>query len=421
MDSQLGFTLSYTSDGVKDRWILPGLVFADDVVLMAETNADLQALINICTDAMTPLGLNFNAKKSAVLCFSAPSDADRPVRIPNGEIIARDTEYRYLGIRFSTQPDYTTAHEDHLKQASRRAGSILRRRCLWGCNRFIMVRELWKAVHVPALTFANAVVCLTSSTREWLERGQRAVGRLAPGCHGRVANEAVQGDLGWSTFEAREARSKIAYDGRLRFMHKDRWARKVFDYVSQNFLRTKWIKRLQHLRRKFGFLSNEIQADSAKKWAKAVDSQVREREREAWRAAMDSKPTLEVYRANKRDIRVESLYDNSVGSRLLFEARAGAIPTLSYRKRFDPAVESTMCRACGAGEETTEHIVQCCESLPTPPQVGATFPQALGFSSPCSPNGDDRDGTTSGTSAANEIAARVTKRRLTEWWTIVRR
>lgn len=258
--------------------------------------------------------------------------------------------------------------------------ALRNRKCLWCCNRFIMVRELWKAVHVPALTFANAVFCLASPTREWLERGQRVVGRLAPGCHGRVANEAVQGDLGWSIFEAREARSKTAYDGRLRLMHKDRWARKVFDSVSQNFLRTRWIKRLQHLRRKFSFLSNEVQADSAKKWAKTVDAQVRAQKRDAWRAAMNSKPTLELYRTNKRHIRVENLYDNSVGSRLLFEARAGVMPTLSYRKRFDPAVECTLCRACGAEEETTEHIVQCCESLPTPPQMGATFPQALGFS-----------------------------------------
>ncbi|KAH7980694.1 hypothetical protein HPB49_018307 [Dermacentor silvarum] len=142
--------------------------------------------------------------------------------------------------------------EDHLCTASRRAGSVLRRRGLWGFNRYIMVCELWKAVHVPALTFANAIICMSSPTREWLERGQRVVGCLGTGCHGNVANEAIQGDLGWSSFEAREANSKISYDGRLRAMGKHRWARRVFDYITVNGLRTRWMKRLQQLRRKFG-------------------------------------------------------------------------------------------------------------------------------------------------------------------------
>ncbi|KAG0421626.1 hypothetical protein HPB47_002493 [Ixodes persulcatus] len=61
------------------------------------------------------------------------------------------------------------------------------------------------------------------------------------------------------------------------------------------------------------------------------------------------------------------LYDNSLGSRLLFEARAGALRTLVYRERFDPKVVSTMCRACREEPGTVEHLVLYCECLlPTP-------------------------------------------------------
>ncbi|KAH7949213.1 hypothetical protein HPB49_006391 [Dermacentor silvarum] len=114
-----------------------------------------------------------------------------------------------------------------------------------------MVRELWKAAHVSALTFANAIVCMCSPTREWLERGQRVAGRPGTGCHGNVTNEVVQ-VLGWSSFEAREA-NKIWYDGRLWAMGKHRWAGRVFDYITVNGLRTRWMKRLQQLCRKFVF------------------------------------------------------------------------------------------------------------------------------------------------------------------------
>lgn len=59
------------------------------------------------------------------------------------------------------------------------------------------------------LTYANAVLCVPGSVQEVLERRQRDIGRQALGCYGMVANEAVQEDLGWSSFEAekRPARS----------------------------------------------------------------------------------------------------------------------------------------------------------------------------------------------------------------------
>lgn len=57
-------------------------------------------------------------------------------------------------------------------------------------------------------------------------------------CHGAVANEAIQGDLGWSSFEAQEAVNKIAYRGCLLCMPRERWAHCVFDYLSATCMRT---------------------------------------------------------------------------------------------------------------------------------------------------------------------------------------
>lgn len=289
LQTDLGFRLEYSTEGLKSQCFLPGLVFADDIVLLASTSKELQRLAGICADTLARLGLCFNANKSAVLCFAGGKDADPSIRLPCGEPIVQNTKYRYLGVHLSTEAKYLTAHEDHLRQASKRASKVLRRRCLWGFNHFLMVWELWKSVHVLALTFANAVICLTSPMREWLERGQRAVGRLANGCHGRVANKAVQGELGWSTFEVREAHSKPAYDGRLHLMAPHRWACRVSANVHQKCICTSWTKRVQHLRNKFGFFANEVRADTALGWARLVGTQVQQQEQESWRNAMEKK------------------------------------------------------------------------------------------------------------------------------------
>ena len=270
----------------------------------------------------------------------------------------------------------------------------------------MLVRDLWKSVHVPGLTFANAILCLSANTREWLERGQRAVGRLALGCHGRVAVEAIQGDMGWSAFEAREAQSKIAYEARLRNMDDTRWARKLFRYINIVGIRTQWCARVQTLRRKYGFLART--EDEAAERKTAIRTLVRQAENAQWSANAQRKTTMALYCEHKGEISAEPLYDNSVGSTLLFEARAGALRTLSYRRHFDadPDVQMALCRVCGSEEETTEHIILKCTQLTPRPTEGTTLPLALGFES-----SENR----------RYNAVSVAKARLRMWWTLVRR
>ena len=387
--------------------------------------------------------------------LAGPEDRNLGNCMLNGERIPVQDTYRYLGITFTNKQEYLADHHLHLRQAAFRDTNVLRKRNLWSCNRFVVTRELWKAAMVPGLTFANAVVCLPSDLRATLERRQRDVGRQAIGCHGMVANEAVQGDLGWSSFDAREATSKIGYDGRLRLMDRSRWAKRLFVYIHLTGVQTRWRKRLYQLEKKYGFFALPVDATTEREWEMEARKRVRQEESIQWAKAAQAKSTLRVYNLWKNTISAENtLYDNSLGSQLLFEARAGALRTLIYRQRFDRLVTSTTCRACGEKEETIEHIVLACSSLqPRHPanwwqaadsdlQPGQALPhdkflaEALGFQTPATglvlnedTDHSDRNAvadsqsadasraalTTKSSSQCREAAER-TKRRLEDWW-----
>ena len=405
LSSGLGFQLKYSTLGVDERCRLPGLTFADDLVLMAESAQDLQDLIHISQAEITRLGLRFNCKKSAVVPLAGTCTDEVTLRLGD-DVLMVCTTYRYLGVQLSSGPELFGQQEEILRQKALRAQSILRRQCLWGCNRLVMVRDLWKIVHVPALTFANAVLCLSAVTRDWLERRQREVGRIALGCHGAVANEAIQGDLGWSSFEAREAVSKIAYRGRLLCMPRERWTRRVFDYLSATCMRTPWVRRLYRIESKFGLFRAPLSANSSAEWAKKARERVREEEEARWIRNMSEKSTLAVYRCHKSSIGMVHLYDNSLGSKLLFEARAGALRTLVRLKAINKDVSDVRCRVCGVQDETIEHVVLQCEGIGPAMTDGASLETALGFEQA---GGDD------GRRSVDRAAVAATKGRLECW------
>ncbi|KAH8022322.1 hypothetical protein HPB51_023375 [Rhipicephalus microplus] len=354
--SGISFSFTYPYDGMPVTWKLLGLVYADNLVLLAESPTDLQQLLS---------GSHPNAD----------------INLPGGDQIQWATEYRYLGVVLSTCVDLLGAHEINLRKASQRAANALRRKSLWGCNRFLLIRDLWKGVHFLGLTFANAILCLTVTTRKWLERDQREVGRMALGCHRRVAIEAIQGDLGWSSFHVQEARSRTTCEKRLQLMDDERWPTQLFRYANLTGIQTQWCRRLGSLKRKFGFSAKLVIEDKIYKWAYAVKTQVWEEETEQWRRAIEDKSTLLTYCTHKADIGIGPLYDNSGGSALLFEARARALRTLAYRRRFDTSADVALSiwRICSTEEETAEHIVfRCADLCPGHPD-GTTFPLALGF------------------------------------------
>ena len=106
-------------------------------------------------------------------------------------------------------------------------------------------------------------------------------------------------------------------------------------------LNTKYRKRYKELKIKFACL------------------EIRDMLDKAWQKGMAEKKTLSRYREYK-EVRgtIEHLYDNTKGSRLLADARAGCLQTRKYRSRFSNI--GTACPKCGE-EETLEHVILECK------------------------------------------------------------
>ncbi|KAH8034238.1 hypothetical protein HPB51_021951 [Rhipicephalus microplus] len=118
-------------------------------------------------------------------------------------------------------------------------------------------------------------------------------------------------------------------------MARERWSRRVFDYLMATCMRTKWVRRVYQLEKKFGFFQVPLAAENQRGRTKEIRQRIKEAEEEKWRQAQVNKSSLLLYRQHKDTIAPVPLYDNGLGSVLLFEARAGALRTLIRRQAHD--------------------------------------------------------------------------------------
>ncbi|KAG0424575.1 hypothetical protein HPB47_028201 [Ixodes persulcatus] len=400
--SDVGFDLSYRMEGAWKWQKIPALIYADGVVLLADSPEDLQVLLDICGELATHLRLRFNQSKSAVLVWG---DRDGPNQEPEeqrwhlqGGKFTRQNTVKYLGVTLAAESDCLKVHEWEKRLGAIRGKKVLAKKTTWTFNRFEVVRGLWKMAIVPGLTYANGVLVLSSQTREFLKRRQRDAGRMALAVPRTAPNEGVQGDLGWSSFEAREASAKALYERRVHRLSHGNWAHRTLLYMIYQERGTKWMHRLRRLWDCYGF--EPIWLESAceiREGPAAIRKGIRAVEMERWRAGATAKPSLAMYYAEKEAIRKEPWYDNSTGSGLLAEARMA---------RFTERQERT-CTLCGQTDETTELLVlQCRHIVPVPSTT--VLPVALGF----------RIGAEQGEEEQKNVrsAVDVTKRRLKVWW-----
>ena len=340
---------------------IPGLLYADDIVLMANSPEELQSLLNRCAEFGSFSGLDFNVKKSQVMEFHNTMDGmdERMGRdrysIGDKELIVVNT-YTYLGVDFST--DGFSKQEDVMLTKLVKLEGMLGSRLRCCFNKYIVARTFWKGIAVPVGMYALESICYSTATMRRMEGVQCKVARKALGAPKKAAVESLQGEMGWSTFKEREAKAKLKFVGRLQLLGEDRMICRIFQEMVKGRINTKWSRKVMKLMGSVGIDRMKLANEGKKKWIKTVEKAVREWGLNAWKEGVAQKKSLKLY-AYKTSICAEGFYDNSLGSRLLFAARCGCLPTQEYRGRYIDRLDIT-CGLCREDVDDLVHVMLEC-------------------------------------------------------------
>ena len=136
----------------------PLVVYADDIVLIAECEKDLQDMLHFVSDWCLQWKLNINVNKTQVVHY-------RNVSIPktcfvftcgtsNLELV---NQYKYLGLIIDEFLDYNVTVKHISKHASRALGSIIAKSKSLGGLPFKCFSKLYDSLVLPILTYGAAI------------------------------------------------------------------------------------------------------------------------------------------------------------------------------------------------------------------------------------------------------------------------
>ena len=209
------------------------LLYADDIVMLAESETDLQAMLICLSEWCIKWELLVNQKKSQVVHFRPQAMPMTEVSFSCGETVLDIVlHYKYLGLLVTDHVDYNIAVKAIAQSATRALGGVKVKYKSRGGLPYETFKKLFDVLVWSVLNYSSPVwgtqefSCVNSVFNEAC-RYHLGAGKYTP-------TAAVRGEMGWQTPKQRLWISVGKLYCRFRAMDDSRINKKVFTWCSES-------------------------------------------------------------------------------------------------------------------------------------------------------------------------------------------
>ena len=229
------------------------LLYADDIVLVAETAEQLQQMLDCCSEYAAQWQFRFNTKAGKSDVVVAPNgDADHPFVLSGVELHVSH-EYKYLGVEMGRTGQ--GCWNSYIHRARRKALAAMHQLayCVSGSKPLCLSTSvhLFKTLVWPVLEYGDCIwgamcseACLTM-----LEQVQERFGRRIMRLPSSVAGEYVRRELGLPSMQERVDGAALKFFGHLSMMKRSRLAHFIFtkrcDQVDNDAAAASWCRAIR--------------------------------------------------------------------------------------------------------------------------------------------------------------------------------
>ena len=221
------------------------LAYADDLVLLAENERDLQRLLDILNEWCHKWRLSVNADKTKVMHFRQKNKcrSKRVFKI-NEACLETVSQYKYLGVLLDEHMDFSKTAELLASSAGRALGSVINKVRLNKDLGFNTYTTLIDSCVMPIILYASGVWGLKSY--KICEDVLLRACRFYSGVHRFAPIPGIQGDFGWWDCKSRWKLELIRLYNRFVTMDPDRLNRKVFMY-DKDVCKENWNEKFKQI------------------------------------------------------------------------------------------------------------------------------------------------------------------------------
>ena len=284
------------------------LLYADDVVLLADNVGHLQQSLDNLASFCNKRGLAVNMDKTNFMAFRNGGIVKKNEKVFfNGEKVKSTPYYKYLGVVMSTRLSWSPAQKTLAEQAEKSINCI--RKLNYECDfSFSTGKEIFDKCTLPVITYGSEI--WGSSVNSSIENVLLKYCRMQLGVGSKAPGPAVLGECGRHSVYVYCYIRCIKYWLKILALPNDSIVKSCF-IMLQNYCNngsTNWASEVKKLLYLYGFgytwenqetLANDVFLDEFK--TRVFDS-----DKQVWSAHMSSMPKLRTLGQFKTNLSVEN-------------------------------------------------------------------------------------------------------------------
>ena len=186
------------------------LLYADDTIVLAETERELQSTLDAVHEYCNNMHLTVNTQKTKVMIFSRGKVRKYQNFMFGGSILDVTYEYVYLGVNFNYNTSFIKAIERHISRAKRAMFAIVTKSRRLSLPPDILF-ELFDRVVLPVVLYASEIYGHSNSCIKKLKIFQRSLYKKALKLSKSTPSVMIYGETGTTPLHITIEKRMIGY------------------------------------------------------------------------------------------------------------------------------------------------------------------------------------------------------------------
>ena len=337
------------------------LLYADDMVLLAKNEDDLQMMLNKMYEWCNNWRLKLNEEKTKIVHFRKNRQKQSEYQFKYGNHdLSIVSEYKYLGVILDQHLSFESCSKTLAESGGRALGAIISKFKLFKEMGFNAFTKMFETGVIPVTDYGSAIWGFSKNNHAELIQNKAA--RYFLGVHNFTPIAALQGEMGWLPSKHRKYLNMLRFWNRLQNMPNDRLTKHVFNTEYHNFDDYKnWTQNVKEIFTQLNLLpifqsSSVCDLDICQK--RAFEAAEKE-----WRSVLKTKPKLRTYINFKSNLSTTD-YVKTITNRyersILAKYRCGILQLHIETGRFNNTkLEDRLCKICNDNNIENEYHFLC--------------------------------------------------------------